>query len=60
MIDCEGDENGKEQGRITINTNYLILGEQPSEKGEPKQIGVYSHMKGEADLLHVRAFPWRS
>ena len=54
VIDCEGDENGKQQGRITVDTNYLILGEQPGEKGQSQQIAVYGRMRADAERLQVR------
>ena len=41
-------------GRITVNTDYLILGEQPNEKGQPQQIAVYGRMRNDADRLGVR------
>ena len=54
VIDDEGDENGKETGKITADTDYLILGEQPNEKGDQKEMGVYGRMRADADRLHVR------
>jgi DNA-binding protein H-NS len=54
VIDCDVDEKGKRTGEMTVNTNYLIRGETPTEKGQPEVMTAYTHLTTEADRLGVR------
>jgi len=54
VIDCDVDEKGKRIGEIAVNTNYLVRGELPTDKGQPETLAAYSHITTEADRLGVR------
>jgi hypothetical protein len=54
IIDCDVDERGKRVGEITVNTNYLVRGELPTDKAQPEMSAAYTHMTTEADRLGVR------
>ncbi len=59
VVDCYIDDNGTikgtdgKEGKITVNTNCLILGDAPTEKGDPRQLKAFSKIKGEADDLRL-------
>ncbi|MEN6451209.1 MAG: hypothetical protein ABFC96_12015 [Thermoguttaceae bacterium] len=57
VVDAYIADSGKEKnkliGEITVNTNYLVLGEAPNEKGEPGQLAAFSKMRGDADKLRT-------
>lgn len=53
VIDCETDEKGEMIGQMTINTRYLVLGEQPTEKTAAGLTDVYSKMIARADSLGI-------
>jgi len=61
IVDCDadkgevkaGDGSGR-RGEMTINTTYLVRGEQPSDKGEAKDMNLYTEMLRSADRLGVR------
>jgi hypothetical protein len=53
VVDCDVDEKGK-NGEITIQTRYLVLGDVPSEKGDPKGLDAYSKIKDEAEKLGIQ------
>ena len=52
IVDCDGDK-GKCTGKMTVNTNYLICGDPPSEKVQKDDMNVYSRMCGEAKRLSI-------
>jgi hypothetical protein len=54
VVDCEVDEKGKKVGDISIQTKYLILGDNPGEKGDSASVGAYSKLLNEADNLGVQ------
>ncbi|MGO8688328.1 MAG: hypothetical protein ACLQLG_01725 [Thermoguttaceae bacterium] len=54
VIDCDVDAKGKRIGAMTVNTNYLVRGEQPSEKGQTEVMAAYTKLTTDADRLGVR------
>jgi hypothetical protein len=52
VIDCDGDK-GNQTGKMTVNTNCLICGDPPGEKGSKEDMVVYSRMCGEAKRLNI-------
>lgn len=57
-VDLELLDNGEIQGKMTINTRYLVLGDVPTgvEKDE-KMVNNYSAVTGEARELGVETIP---
>ncbi|GAH89389.1 unnamed protein product, partial [marine sediment metagenome] len=53
LVDCETDAEGKRQGKMTINTRFLVLGEAPGAKGKPGVIQGYTKMIGDAEKLGI-------
>jgi hypothetical protein len=57
LVDCYIPDSGKNMnkpvGQITINTNYLILGAAPNEKGDPAQLTAYSKIYDDAKQLRI-------
>ncbi len=49
----KGKDKNKPQGEITVNTNYLILGEAPTEKGDPGQRDAFTKMLRDASQLRI-------
>ena len=56
IVDCDGDK-GKRTGDMTVNTNYLICGEPPGEKGQKEDMTIYSRMCGDAKRLSIPIMP---
>lgn len=57
QIDAEMHDDGQIEGKITSATRYLVLGEQPDERSDPKILAAYSQMMKEADQLGVERIP---
>jgi len=53
IIDAEMDNKGKQTGKITVNTRYLVRGEPPDAKGNPAVIAAYTRMIGTAENLGI-------
>jgi hypothetical protein len=53
VVDCYITDAGKMVGQITVNTNCLILGEAPTEKGDPRQLAAFTKIGGDADQLRL-------
>ncbi len=56
VVDEEVDEDGKKTGEMTINTKYLIRGDQPRVI-EGAKLTAWSEINKEADLLGVKKIP---
>ena len=54
VVDCYIDDKGKLVGDVTINTRYLVLGEAPTEKGEPAAISAFTKLRNEAERYGVQ------
>ncbi len=54
VVDCDVDEKGKVNGEISVDTRYLVLGDKPSEKGDPNGAVAYSKIFGEAENLGIQ------
>ncbi|MGD0518683.1 MAG: hypothetical protein ABSA26_14205 [Thermoguttaceae bacterium] len=54
VIDCDVDEKGKIKGEISVQTRYLVLGEEPSAKGDPNGGAAYTKIKDEAESLGIQ------
>ncbi len=54
VVDCDVDEKGNVSGEITMQTRYLVLGDKPSEKGDPAGLQAYSKIRGEAESLGIQ------
>ena len=54
VVDCDVNEKGKRSGDISVNTNYLVCGERPTDKGQPELLAAYIHITTEAERLGVR------
>ncbi len=57
-VDCYIAESGKDRdkavGQITVNTNCLILGEAPNEKGNPRQLSAFTKILKDAEQLRLQ------
>ena len=60
VVDCYikddgtiGGPHGKES-KIDVNTNCLILGDAPTEKGDPRQLAAFSKLLRDADQLRLQ------
>ena len=53
VIDAEVLDDGSRDGKITINTRYLVQGEQANEKSKAEALRSYSQMIKEASDLGV-------
>ena len=58
-IDAEVDEKGKQTGKITINTRYLVRGEAPDAKSNQALIDRISKAVGEAQRLGIEQISYR-
>lgn len=54
VVDCQIDEKGKRSGEMTAHTRFLVLGDEPSVKGQQEAIQAYSRMVSDAERLGVR------
>jgi hypothetical protein len=56
-VDCYIEDNGEHKdemvGKITANTNCLVLGIPPDDKADPRQILAFSQMRKTADHLRI-------
>ena len=48
VVDCYYNAKGEQVGNISIDTQFLVLGEAPDERGNPKLTTAYSLMVQEA------------
>lgn len=53
VIDAEMTDKGKRLGQLTINTRYLVVGNAPDGKRDPKAAEVYTAMIGEARTRNI-------
>jgi hypothetical protein len=58
VVDCYIPESGKDKnhvkGAITVNTNCLIKGEPPDEKGDPAQLAAFTKIRNQADQYRLQ------
>ncbi len=54
VVDCQVDEKGKKTGDLAIQTRYLVLGENPGEKGDPNGGAAFSKMMDEAENMGIQ------
>jgi len=58
VVDCYIADRGKEKnklvGEIGVGTNCLILGEPPTEKGDPGQLAAFTKVLRDADQLRIQ------
>ena len=54
VVDCQIDEKGKRTGELNAHTRFLVLGDEPSVKGQQEAIQAYSRMVSDAERLGVR------
>jgi len=56
-VDCYIADSGKDKykqiGQLSVNTNYLILGEAPTEKGDPAQLEAFTKILRDAAQLRI-------
>lgn len=52
-IDAEVLDDGSREGRLTINTRYLVIGERPTDKSKADSLAAYSQMIDEASDLGI-------
>lgn len=57
IVDAWTDDKGEIHGQITVNTRYLVLGEQPGERGAAGTIAGFTKMVGEAEKLGIQKIP---
>jgi hypothetical protein len=53
VVDSRTDAQGKRDGKIDLNTRYLILGKRPDASSPEAERNDYSQMSGEAKRLRV-------
>ena len=58
VVDCYiadgGKDKNKQVGQITVNTNCLIIGAAPTEKGEPGQLDAFTNILRDADQFSLQ------
>jgi hypothetical protein len=57
LIDADVDELGNRQGKLTIETKYLVLGDRPTEKTATEALAEYSAIQDQAHQLGVEKIP---
>ncbi len=57
VVDAYIDPEKGRVGQITVNTRFLVLGERPDEKGNPRAIEDFTRMVREAELLGIQTIP---
>ena len=57
VIDAEVDEEGKRTGAISVQTDYLILGERPTEKTSQGLRDAYTLILDEAERFGIESMP---
>jgi len=53
VIDAEVLDDGTREGKLTINTRYLVQGERPTDKSNAESLRSYSRMIDEASDLGI-------
>ncbi len=57
VVDCYISDKGENKhemvGKITVNTNVLIQGDAPTEKGDPAQLTAFTKIQEDADMLRT-------
>ncbi len=53
VVDAYMDENGKKNGKMTVDTRYLVKGEAP----KPEHLAVFSRMIGDARKMGIKEIP---
>ena len=57
VVDCyiadSGKDKNKIKGAITVNTNCLILGDAPDERGDPAQREAFTKIRREAEQYRL-------
>ena len=59
VVDAPVDKTGKRQGKMTLNTRYLILGETPGITSSPELLKDYTDATREANRLNVETITLR-
>jgi len=54
VVDSYIDDKGKRVGEITANTRFLVLGEEPTEKGAPAMREAFTKIYEDAERLGVQ------
>jgi hypothetical protein len=54
VVDCYITDAGKVVGQINVNTNCLILGDAPTEKGDIRQRDAFTKVMRDADQLRLQ------
>lgn len=57
IVDAWTDDKGEIQGEITINTRYLVIGDQPGERGAAGTIAGFTKMVTNAEKLGIQKIP---
>ncbi len=57
IIDAWTDDKGEIQGEISINTRYLVLGDQPGDRGAAGTIAGFTKMVTSAEKLGIQKIP---
>ncbi|MCA9268206.1 MAG: hypothetical protein KDA41_07035 [Planctomycetales bacterium] len=53
LVDAEVLDNGERQGKLTINTRYLVQGDRATDKSSPEALQAYSNMLKESSDLGI-------
>jgi hypothetical protein len=57
VIDAELKDDGSRVGKMNVDTRYLVLGSEPTEKAPAEYIANFSKMIAEAKALPIRTIP---
>ena len=60
VVDARVDASGKRDGKMTLNTRYLILGETPGITSSPELLKDYTDTTREATRLNVETITLRN
>ncbi len=57
IVDAFVDTEGRREGKVSVNTRYLVLGERPDERGKPGAIAGFTNLLSESERLGIQTIP---
>jgi hypothetical protein len=54
VVDCYANNAGEVVGKITVNTNCLVMGKRLTDKDDPRQLAAYTKIRTDADRLRLQ------
>jgi hypothetical protein len=54
VVDCYANKAGEMVGKITVNTNCLVMGKRLTDKADARQLEAYKDIRSAADSLRLQ------